>query len=426
MSSDMEGAPVESQSVSAPEQSVQSTESAPQSTQSYSAPQQQTQSTQASSVQQQYVANQAAQSAPQGQPNNSFGTSPANAAQAQQAQAQQQLRTARQVAQSMGYDPSGYSSDAEMLRDLVGRAQQASQLQQMAQYGQQYVQHASEFNAWMRQRQEEAAAKEAAASKESWWKAPEFDPEWRSKIVRDSNGNLTVMPGASPDIISKYANAVEHRDKFLEKFAFDPIGAIQPGIEEIAGRMVQQALEQRFAAVEEQSFAKDYISQNSSWLHQRDQSGNVVIDQNTGKPALTKYGRAFAHYVAQAANYGIGNDNDRANYASAMVQRDFLRHSIENQQRQMHQTMQQQEQQKAAMQQQQQAVASGQQQKQQFVAKSSRENGVLSRVGNADAAAVTQTGGRSVRNKSLNLAERMKQSLEANGVSEGDIKRSRR
>lgn len=349
-----------------------------------------------------------------------MGHSPASAA-----QAQQQIRTARQVAQSMGYDPSSYTSDTEMLRDLVNRANQAQQLQQMAQYGQQYVQHASEFNAWMRQRQEEAAAKEAAAAKETWWKAPEFDPEWRSKIVRDSNGNLTVMPGASPDIISKYANAVEHRDKFLEKFAFDPIGAIQPGIEEIAGRMIQQAIEQRFSVVEDQNFAKEYISKNTSWLHKRDAAGNTVIDRNTGKPALTPYGKAFVHYVSQAANYGIGNENDRANYATAMVQRDYMRHQMERQRKNMQMAAQQQAQQQAAMQAQQQAVTQGQQQKQAFVSKPSRETGVLSRVGNADAAALSGTGAKTVRNKSLNLAERMRQSLEANGIAEGDIKRAR-
>ena len=354
--------------------------------------------------------------------NTSMGNSPANAAQAQQVQ---QMRTARQVAQSMGYDPSGYSSDTEMLRDLVGRAQQAQQLQQMAQYGQQYVQHASEFNAWMRQKQEEAAAQQAAAQQNTWWKAPEFDPEWRSKIVRDSNGNLTVMPGSSPDIISKYANAIEHRDKFLEKFAFDPIGAIQPGIEEIAGRMIQQAIEQRFSVVEDQNFAKDYISKNSSWLHQKDQTGNLIMDRNTGKPALTQYGKAFVHYVQQAANYGIANENERANYATSMVQRDYMRHQMQRMQRQNNQQAQQQAQQQAAVQAQQQAVDQGQQQKQAFVNKPSRETGVLSRVGNADAAAVSGGAVKTVRNKSLNLAERMKQSLEANGISGGDISRSR-
>lgn len=421
MSNDMSSAPSESiQSA----QSAEPVSSAPESTSSQQSFQSQpasvsdrmsgaaSQSGNSAQPQKQYV-NPEAQQHP-------MGNSPANAA-----QAQQQMRTARQVAQSMGYDPSAYTSDTEMLRDLVNRAQQANQLQQMAQYGQQYVQHASEFNSWMRQRQEEAAAKEAQAAKETWWKAPEFDPEWRSKIVRDSNGNLTVMPGASPDIISKYANAVEHRDKFLEKFAFDPIGAIQPGIEEIAGKLIQQAIEQRFSVVEDQNFAKDYISKNSSWLHKRDASGNTIMDRNTGKPALSPYGRAFVHYVSQAANYGITNENQRASYATSMVQRDFMRHQMERQRRSMQMAAQQQAQQSAAVQAQQQAVAQGQQQKQAFVSKPSRETGVLSRVGNADAAAVSGSGAKTVRNKSLNLAERMRQSLDANGISEGDIKRAR-
>jgi hypothetical protein len=108
-----------------------------------------------------------------------------------------------------------------------------------------------------------------------------------------------------------------------------------------------------------------------------------------------------------------------------MVQRDYMRHQMDRYRKNMQQQAQYQAQQQAATQAQQQAVAQGQQQKQAFVNKPSRETGVLSRVGNADAAAVSGGAVKTVRNKSLNLAERMKQSLEANGISGGDISRSR-
>lgn len=366
-----------------------------------------------------------------GTPGN-YGTSPASVNASQQPPQSPPQYTVREAVSRYGLDSSGYQNDAEALRDLVSKAQQSQQLQQMAQYGHQYLQNAAEFNTWMKEKQAAEAAKNAASEqKESWWKAPEFDPEWRSKVVRDSNGNLTTLPGAPPDLINKYSNAIEHRDKFLEQFAFDPVGSIKPGIEEVAKNLVEKILSERDARQQEQTFAKDYISQNSSWLHQRDQQGKVVYDPNTGKPALAPYGKAFAHYVAQAASMGIRDENSRASYAASLVQRDYLRHQAQRetqqnnqyrdyyQQSQMHlQRAKEQHAQQAAQRQQ------GEAQKQQFVQQAPpRQANALARIGNSDAAALTSGG--SVKNKALNLAQRMRQSLEANGISEGSIKRSR-
>ena len=362
-----------------------------------------------------------------------YGTSPASVnAPPQQPQQppQQQQYTVREAAARYGYDSSGYANDAEAIRDLVSKAQQSQQLQQMAQYGNQYLQHAGDFNNWLKEKQAAEAAK-AAPAQESWWKAPEFDPEWRSKVVRDSNGNLTTLPGAPPDLINKYSSAIEHRDKFLEQFAFDPVGAIKPGIEEVAKGLIEKILGERDSQQQVQTFAKDYISQNSSWLHQRDQQGKIVYDQNTGKPALAPYGKAFAHYVQQAAATGISNENQRASYAASMVQRDYLKHQAQREAQQnahyrdyYNQAQIHIQQAKAQQAQQVAQQAQGQQQKQQFVQQApARQGNALSRIGNADAAALSSSG--AVKNKALNLAQRMRQSLDANGVSEGSFNRSR-
>lgn len=363
---------------------------------------------------------------------NGYGTSPAsvNAPPQQPQTPQQQQYTVREAIARYGYDAKGYTNDAEAIRDLVAKAQQSQQLQQMAQYGNQYLQHAGDFNNWLKEKQAAEAAK-AAPAQESWWKAPEFDPEWRSKVVRDSNGNLTTLPGAPPDLINKYSSAIEHRDKFLEQFAFDPVGAIKPGIEEVAKGLIEKILGERDSQQQVQSFAKDYIAQNSSWLHQRDQNGKIVYDQKTGKPALAPYGKAFAHYVQQAASSGIANENQRASYAASMVQRDYLKHQAqrEAQQNAQYRNYYQQSQvhiQQAKAQQAQQVAQrqQGEQQKQQFVQQApARQGNALSRIGNSDAAALSSSG--AVKNKALNLAQRMRQSLEANGVSEGSFNRSR-
>lgn len=422
----------QSEPVSSPESSVAS--SAPQSNvESQSSPSSPAEFTgqpgQGQSKPQQYVASPDQRN---GAPS-SYGTSPASVnapPQQQQAPAPQQY-TVREAVSRYGYDASGYTNDAEAIRDLVSKAQQSQQLQQMAQYGHQYLQNAAEFNSWMKEKQAAEAAKSAPAEKESWWKAPEFDPEWRSKVVRDSNGNLTTLPGAPPDLINKYSNAIEHRDKFLEQFAFDPVGSIKPGIEEVAKNLVEKILGERDARQQEQTFAKDYISQNSSWLHQRDQNGKLVYDQTTGKPALAPYGKAFAHYVAQAASVGIRDENARASYAASLVQRDYLKHQAQREAQQNAQYRDYYQQSQMRMQQAREQAAQqtaqrqqGDVQKQQFVQQApSRQGNALTRIGNSDAAAFTGNG--AVKNKSLNLAQRMRQSLEANGISEGSIKRSR-
>lgn len=227
--------------------------------------------------------------------------------------------------------------------EFLARAyQQAQQGNQLAQYGQQYLQmqpYLPQFQAWLQQ-QQAMQRQQQAAQPQSWWKAPEFDPNWRQKITRDPvTGELKAIPGADPSIVQKYLAAVEHQQGFLDKFAFNPVEAIKPGVEQIARQIAQEMIQQHLGGFQEQTFARGWVEANSSWLHQRDQNNNLVRDVS-GRPQLSPYGQRFAQYVQQAEQGGMRDVTRQRDYALGMIQRDYLAAQYQGQAQQ--QTAQQQ------------------------------------------------------------------------------------
>lgn len=228
----------------------------------------------------------------------------------------------RDAARQYGYDLGNVADDHAALQQLILRAQQSQQLQQMAQYGQLYLQHADQFQRWQREQQESAQRQQQQAAQ--WFKAPEWDANWRNLITRDpQTGEYKPAPGAPPDIVQKYLTGLQHQQSFLERFAFDPIGAIKPGLEQMVQQIAGQIAQQQLGGYRDQTFAQGFIQQNSPWLYQQDQNGQQIRGMD-GRPVLSQWGQAFRGYVAEAAQSGIGNEEMRAKYAMSMVQRDFL------------------------------------------------------------------------------------------------------
>src|SRR5262245_8312978 len=59
------------------------------------------------------------------------------------------------AAKNYGYQfDQGITDDHAAIQHLIAQAQRARQLEQLAAYGQQYVQHASAFQQWMQQQQQ--------------------------------------------------------------------------------------------------------------------------------------------------------------------------------------------------------------------------------------------------------------------------------
>lgn len=227
----------------------------------------------------------------------------------------------RDILATFGYQgASQYQSDIDALR---AAAQAAQSSQQYNHYVNEYIQNAGAFRQWQ-DAQRQAQQQSLHQQQPSWWKAPEFDPSWQQKIYRDQQGNLQVLPGADPSIIQKYNAWVDHQQRFLNDFSRDPINSIKPGIEQIVQQAAGSLFQNYIAQIQEQAVAANFIQQNSEWLHERDANGNVLMDQRSGRPALSGLGRQFANYVREAESFGLNDSNSQQKYAMAALQRDFL------------------------------------------------------------------------------------------------------
>ncbi len=223
---------------------------------------------------------------------------------------------------SYGYElPQGLEGHAA-LQHLVAQARQAQDQQHLIGYGREYVQHADAFQAFLKQ-QQEAQAKVQQASQE-WWKAPEFDPTWLSKLYSDpTTGEIKALPGADPRLADKYRQWTDHKARFLDQMAQDPVKAIRPGIEQVARQVAQELIQQHLGGYQAQQSAQSFVQQHSGWLHARDQQGQLVVNPQTGRPQLSEWGQRFAGYVQEAEQLGVADMQGQQKYAMQGVQRDY-------------------------------------------------------------------------------------------------------
>lgn len=239
------------------------------------------------------------------------------------------MTSLRDAARGAGFQGlERFTDDHSFLQHLLLQAQQAQQYQhqlqqaqQLAGYGRKYLQHAQPFEQYLEQQKR---AQQAQQTKDPWFKAPEYDPAWRARLTRDpQTGEIRAVPGAPPDLVGKYLSAVEHRENFLDKFAFDPIGAIKPGVEEVVRQIAQEIVEQQLGSYQSTQTSRQILQQNAEWLYERDQhSGRPVYNQN-GQPQLSQAGQVYYGHLQRAAQMGFQNDQQAHEYAYSMLQRDL-------------------------------------------------------------------------------------------------------
>ncbi len=242
------------------------------------------------------------------------------AQQTQQAQTQQGFREALR---NFGVElpQQQFADDQAAMRHIAEMMRQAPDLRQLAGYGQEYLQHREQFTAW--QRQQEEARRQQQQQSQQWWKAPEYDPSWVQKLYADPvTGEIRVRPGNDPMIAAKYQAWLDHQRGFLDRFSQDPVKALQPGIEQIATEIAQRMIQKHLGGYQEQSQAREVIQSNSGWMHERDEQGRVLMDPQTGRPALSEWGRRYATYVQRAEQMGLSNVQAQHDYAYGLVQRD--------------------------------------------------------------------------------------------------------
>jgi hypothetical protein len=169
----------------------------------------------------------------------------------------------------------------------------------------------------MAQRPQGPAPGQAAVQEpKKWWEAPEYDPSWRHAVMQDpQTGEWRVKPGYPPDTLQKLTHALQHQQGFLDRFAFDPIGAIRPGIEEVVRDVASQLVQQNLGQYQERSVSQELVQKNADWLYQQ--------DPLTGNRQLSEWGQRMQHYIGMAHQMGVQNVNAQWDYAYGMVQRDY-------------------------------------------------------------------------------------------------------
>lgn len=297
-------------------------------------------------------------------------------------------------------------NDAQFLQHLIGQANQTQQASLLARYGQEYMQHRDSFSKWQAEQQRQRQTQQGQ-QQQKWFNAPEYDPRWKSQVYRDPNdGQWKALPGTPMGTVEKYLAAMGHERDFMEKFAFDPIGTIKPGIEELVREMAGQMLEQQFARHHDSTFSQQFIQENSAWMHQRTPDGQVVLSPHTGRPELSHWGGRFKQHVDALVGQGLRGDQQIAQLAYALTDREYLL-AVSQMQAQQGQP--------------QQAAQNGAAQKQQFLQQAAG-NGAQNLPQSAVPSPTNANG--PAQNPGLPLAQRLLQGFQANGVTDQSIRQS--
>jgi hypothetical protein len=213
-------------------------------------------------------------------------------------------------------DVSNFKDDQSAVDHLLQLARNAQQVQHLAQHGQRYQQHATQFESWLAQQQK---AQQTQAPTESWWKAPEWNDAWLSQVDVDANGNYVPKPGAPPDVGQKIAAFRNHQREFLNKFASDPMGAVGPGIKEMVQKEAMALIQQHLGAYQEDTVAHQIIQQNRSWMVQQDAQGRALLDPISQQPAWTPEALMYRQYVEQLSQAGVRDSRAQDHMARQLV-----------------------------------------------------------------------------------------------------------
>lgn len=310
----------------------------------------------------------------------------------------------REVLREAGVELPGNLDDEAVVQQLVQAYQQAqayqsqlAQLQPLAQYGQLAMQHWDKFQDWLRgQQAQQQQAEKPWWSK--WWNPPEYNPAWERLVERDPvTGQLRAVQGADPTILPKYLAYHQYQRQMAERLLANPFEFFQEPVQHLARQVAQELIEKHLNHYQDVVFSDQFVQQNSSWLHQRDQAGNVVVagyDPQTGRPipALTPEGKAFAQYVLEAEGMGIRDVRLQQRYATQMLERAIALQRLSQQN----------------------ATQNGQQLKQQFLQQAAGANHVPGQSGSI------QPESGKAQNARLSLEQMMKQNFKQAGFQVAD------
>jgi hypothetical protein len=196
------------------------------------------------------------------------------------------------------------------LQAIAQRWREHQQLTALAPAARQYLQNRDQFTQWQRAQQAEEAKKKADQPKpwySEWFTPPEYNPAWERMITTDANGNLVAVPGAPPGVVEKYQAYRQSRSELADKFMSNPYEFMEPAVKHLAQQIAQQEVQKHLQQYRDQNFAKEFVTQQASWLYDRTQDGNLryqqIVDPGTGRvvqqPVLSTWGAKLRDYVME-------------------------------------------------------------------------------------------------------------------------------
>jgi hypothetical protein len=293
------------------------------------------------------------------------------------------------AAKALGYSNAGqYADDAAFLQAMIAGqqtyAKQVQEMQQLAQFGQLYL-----------QQQSQAAKPQPTSPNDplAAYKAPEFNPAWQNAIERTESGGFKLRDGADPSILPKFLAYQQHRQDVADKLLANPAEFLKPLVSHLVQEQAAALVEQRFGAQQNEQYVNGFMQQNAAWLYSRDNAGNPVVNPVTRQPMLSPTGQRFYEHLRAAEQYGIKDPTAQEKYARALLTADLMQPAAQTQN-----AVQQGDAAKAAL----------------LASMNRRPNQSGSHVGQDN----TGHQAPATQNSSMSLEERLRANLRANGFTE--------
>lgn len=247
----------------------------------------------------------------------------------------------REAFAARGYDVQNFQDDQQFIETIESGLTQLNdlpELQQLAEYGKQFLREQSQGG----QAQGEPVSE---APPESYtdinqgpaanWQPPEFDSEWDNLLTLDaaSGQYIPVNEHVNPAVAQK---ANEYKDWMRDQgqnFWKNPYEFMQNGLQD----WIENTIDNRVGQISDrQQYTQEvdqFLNENAGSLYHLDEAGNILHDPVTGEESLTPQGHALKNYAEQARSSGMRDPRAIQEYAVGMIERDnLLHHNVQLQQ----------------------------------------------------------------------------------------------
>lgn len=240
----------------------------------------------------------------------------------------------RDALASRGIDTAGFGSDDELVDAFASQAERFGEVQQLAQYGARYVDHAADFERWREQQAQEAAAaqqkQQVQQQPKDPWAPPPWDESWL-KVVGWDEESQRYLPKRFED--ASVAKQVNEYHRYTQRVQQELQRNPQKFLQDLTAPILQKQFDERMAAWQQQQQqaaqqqaaeqqAARVIAENARDWFQHDAAGNMVLDR-AGAPVMTRHGQAVEYYAAEARRNGVVNSEFVTRYATESAARDM-------------------------------------------------------------------------------------------------------